>query len=39
MEEYLKKFIASIDCEKESNIIDECEDDVRDYLETKKWKY
>lgn len=36
MEEYLKKFIASIDCEKESNIIDECEDDVREYLETKK---
>lgn len=36
MEEYLKSFIASIDCEKESNIIDGCEDDVREYLETKK---
>lgn len=36
MEEYLKNFIASIDCEKESNIIDECEDDVREYLENKK---
>lgn len=36
MEEYLKKFIASIDCEKETNIIDECEDDVRSYLEEKK---
>ena len=36
MENYFKEFISSLDCEKETNIIDECEDDVRDYLETKK---
>lgn len=36
MEENFKNFIESIDCEKESNIIDGCEDDVREYLEYKK---
>ncbi len=36
MEEYFKKFIESIDCEKETNIIDGCEDDIRSYLEEKK---
>lgn len=38
MEEYIKNFIASIDYKKESNIIDGCEDDVREYLEVKTRK-
>lgn len=39
MEEYFKELVSNVDCKNETTIIDECEDDVREYLEKAKRKF